>query len=148
MYKKAILLSLLFLVYLSIPNNTFEMNNGYLPKAIDEMEKYQQRLERAGVVSGASRWGQIFSGCPRIQKGNNSGGGKTIPEGEIVDSRGVFESHFFNSINSKTFSDSLERSDPNPLWRLPQQIFAHIPVEYISNILMSCRVPMPVSLVM
>ena len=93
MYKKAIiLLSLLFLVYLSIPNNTFEMNNGYLPKAINEMEKYQQRLERAGVVSGVSRWGQIFSGCPKIQKGKNSGDGKPIPEGESVDFRCILKS--------------------------------------------------------
>jgi hypothetical protein len=49
----------------------------------------------------------ISTGCPRIQKGTNLGGGKTIPEGEIVDSRGIFESFFFSSINPKTFSDSL-----------------------------------------
>lgn len=48
-----------------------------------------------------------MTGCPRIQKGTNLGGGKTIPEGEIVDSMGILESFFFSLINPKTFSDNL-----------------------------------------
>ena len=55
---------------------------------------------------------KMCTGCPRIQKGTNLGGGKTIPDGEIVDSMGIFESFFFSSINPKTFSDSLCRRDP------------------------------------
>jgi len=47
------------------------------------------------------KWGQFFTGCPRIQKGNNLGGGKTIPEGESVDSMCIFKSHFFSSSNKK-----------------------------------------------
>jgi len=52
-------------------------------------------------------WGHTLTGCPRIENVTNLGGSQTLPEGEIVASRGVFESFFLSTINSKSFSDSL-----------------------------------------
>lgn len=64
-------------------------NSGKIGVFIEKATK----LLKAKLVKGQS--GQIKqTGCPKMQKGADLGGGKTIHEGEIVDFRGVYGSFF------------------------------------------------------